>query len=212
MYLSRVALDTRRMETTRALAKPAILHGAIEQCFKGERKRRLWRIDQLMDTCYLLVLSEDYPDFTVLSEQFCAPNEKSPWETKSYSSFLEQINTNQTWRFRICANPVHSVTSREANERGKIYAHITKEHQKEWLIARSEKNGFSLCTSSFDVISSEWVQFNKSSERHRAISILTAVFEGILTVTDADCFRKTLINGIGRAKAYGCGLLTAMRP
>jgi len=221
MFFSRIELDMERMETVRALAKPAVLHGAIEQSFKGERKRRLWRIDKFEDTCYLLVLSEDLPDFTALNKQFGDARENNSWETKSYAGLLERIDVNQKWRFRICANPVHSVKEQRASGRGKIFAYITtKKHQekwpldrveKKWLLDRAEKNGFSLQTENFDVIRSEWVNFKKGTDQRRDITIYIAVFEGILTVTDAALFRKALIGGIGRAKAYGCGLLTIMR-
>ena len=40
------------------------------------------------------------------------------------------------------------------------------------------------------------------------LSVVT--FEGILKVTDRDAFRRSMVSGIGRAKAYGCGLLTVM--
>ena len=211
MYLSRVTLDTSRVETIRALTKPAILHGAIEQSFNGEKKRRLWRIDQTDDACYVLVLSEDFPDFTMLLEQFSNLRGSDSWKTKSYSSFLERIDTNQTWHFRLCANPVHSVKEQGSMKRGKLFAHITREHQEKWLLERAPKNGFFLQRGNFDVIRSEWVNFSKNTEKHKKVSIHMAVFDGILTVTDANCFRKTLVTGIGRAKAYGCGLLTVMR-
>jgi CRISPR system Cascade subunit CasE len=35
-----------------------------------------------------------------------------------------------------------------------------------------------------------------------------AVFEGVLQISDESLFKAALTNGIGRAKAYGCGLLT----
>ena len=35
-------------------------------------------------------------------------------------------------------------------------------------------------------------------------------FEGMLKVTDAELFRKTLREGIGKEKAYGCGLMTVL--
>ncbi|MBR7005526.1 MAG: type I-E CRISPR-associated protein Cas6/Cse3/CasE [Candidatus Methanomethylophilaceae archaeon] len=33
----------------------------------------------------------------------------------------------------------------------------------------------------------------------------------MLKVTDADRFRESMVNGIGRAKAYGCGMLTVAK-
>ena len=38
--------------------------------------------------------------------------------------------------------------------------------------------------------------------------LLAVTYEGILTVTDEDSFRKALVNGIGREKAYGLGMIT----
>ncbi|MDB1087701.1 type I-E CRISPR-associated protein Cas6/Cse3/CasE [Streptomyces sp. ACA25] len=40
------------------------------------------------------------------------------------------------------------------------------------------------------------------------VTLVTATFDGRLRVTDADKLRRTLTAGLGRAKAYGCGLMT----
>ncbi|MCI5956432.1 MAG: type I-E CRISPR-associated protein Cas6/Cse3/CasE [Clostridiales bacterium] len=45
----------------------------------------------------------------------------------------------------------------------------------------------------------------------RTVSLQAATFEGLLTVTDAERFRRTLTEGVGRGKAYGLGLLTIVR-
>lgn len=42
------------------------------------------------------------------------------------------------------------------------------------------------------------------------VTICTAVYDGVLRVEDADAFRHALGFGIGRAKGFGCGLLTIM--
>ncbi|MDH5718652.1 MAG: type I-E CRISPR-associated protein Cas6/Cse3/CasE [Spirochaetia bacterium] len=48
-------------------------------------------------------------------------------------------------------------------------------------------------------------------EQAHNIKSLIVDFSGILRVTDPDKFRFTLTNGIGRAKAFGCGLLLLKR-
>ena len=63
MYFSRIELDMRKRSTMKAISSPSLFHGAIESSFIGERNRRLWRIDKLGGHTYLLVLSEDKPDF-----------------------------------------------------------------------------------------------------------------------------------------------------
>ena len=35
-----------------------------------------------------------------------------------------------------------------------------------------------------------------------------AQFDGALRITDVELFRKSLLSGMGRGKAYGMGLLT----
>ncbi len=35
-------------------------------------------------------------------------------------------------------------------------------------------------------------------------------YEGLLKVSDADLFKKLLVNGIGKEKAYGMGLMTVI--
>ncbi|WEV73650.1 type I-E CRISPR-associated protein Cas6/Cse3/CasE [Bifidobacterium sp. ESL0798] len=40
------------------------------------------------------------------------------------------------------------------------------------------------------------------------MTISTALFDGLLEVADAEKFRHALCFGVGRAKGFGCGLLT----
>ena len=40
---------------------------------------------------------------------------------------------------------------------------------------------------------------------------MAVTYEGILQVNDVEKFRKVLVEGLGREKAYGLGLLTVMR-
>ena len=48
-------------------------------------------------------------------------------------------------------------------------------------------------------------------KEHR-VTLGVATFEGVLEVTDPEALRRVLIYGIGRGKAYGCGLMTLARP
>ena len=41
--------------------------------------------------------------------------------------------------------------------------------------------------------------------------MLAVTYEGMLTVTDPLLFRKVLVNGLGREKAYGMGMLTVVK-
>ena len=37
---------------------------------------------------------------------------------------------------------------------------------------------------------------------------MAGTYEGVLTVTDEELFKAALVQGIGREKAYGLGMLT----
>lgn len=217
MYLSRIELNTRRKDTMVALASPERLHAAVESSFPSsadKKFRNLWRIDQLGDTLYLLVLSDGKPDFTHIVEQFGWPGAEQKWETRNYAPLLDSIGVGQKWQFRLRANPVHSVKQnsnsqdQETTKRGKVYAHVTVQQQEQWLLERAAKYGFSLQEGSFCVVQKEVKKFRRQGN---PVTLGIATFEGVLQVEDVTLFLRTLICGIGRAKAYGCGLLTIAR-
>lgn len=207
MFLSRIALDRYNRNTLKALNSPSIFHGAIEHSFKGDRKRNLWRIDCLGNQLYLLLLSDCEPELSSFCSQFGYT--ESSYEIKVYDRLLDRIKTGDKWHFRLTANPTKSMPHQQNRERGKVAAHITTDFQKKWLVKKSEKNGFSVTENSFDIVQNRWFRFYKKESK--AISLLSVTYEGILEVTDADLFRSALINGIGRGKAYGMGLLTIMK-
>ena len=212
MYLTRLELDVRKRDTIKALSSPNLFHGAIESSFSGDRQRRLWRIDQLNGRHYMLILSADLPDFTNLSRQFGYSHTSTPWETKSYDSLLSRIEIGSTWNFRLTANPTKACkSSRAPADRGTVHAHITPFYQQKWLLDRSQSHGFSLDPEQVFVVSSRWMRFYKGQQRKFPVTLLSCTYEGLLTVTDANCFRQTLVNGIGRGKAYGLGLLTIVK-
>lgn len=203
MYLSRLTLDASRRETLLALASPSMIHGAVENAFSGARQRNLWRIDQVDGRYDLLILSPEKPDLTKAAAQFAAPGETG--QTKDYSTLLDRVQTGSKWQFRLRANPTYSQHTEDG--RGRVCAHSTIAHQRAWLLRQSEQHGFSIAEDKFDVTQTQWYHFSKGI-KERKISLLAVTYEGSLTVTDAGLFRALLLEGIGREKAYGVGLMT----
>lgn len=211
MYLSRVELDETRRATMRALAAPQRLHGAVESAFPGPRQRRLWRLDRLGGKLYLLLLSEDRPELDGIAEQFGPPAGGGDAQTRDYDPLLQRIAPGSVWQFRLTANPTRSEPKRGENQaRGQVRAHSTTEYQKQWLLDRAEKHGFSLQPEGFTVTGDRWLQFAKGGETRRTVSLLSVTYEGVLQVTDAALFCELLTHGLGRGKAYGLGLMTVM--
>nr|WP_223186704.1 type I-E CRISPR-associated protein Cas6/Cse3/CasE [Streptomyces sp. CBMA29] len=49
---------------------------------------------------------------------------------------------------------------------------------------------------------------NPVNSIRRTVSLTSVTYDGRLTVTDPEALRRTLTQGLGKAKAYGCGLMT----
>lgn len=203
-------MDPSKRKTMIALADPNLFHGTIEHAFSGESGRKLWRIDTLGGKIYLLLISEQKPMLQHAVEQFGYPQEENGWETKEYDGFLEKITQNSRWHFRLVAFPTHSVLESEdiQRKRGKVYPHVTPEYQKKWLLEGSRKHGFSLEENGFQVVQDRSYFFRKSYGPKHRVSLLAVTFEGVLQVTEPELFRTMLIEGIGRGKAYGLGMMT----
>ena len=204
MYLSRVVIDTRLQQAMRALSNPEILHGMVEACFPQRCHRDLWRLDVLRGQICLLLLSREAPDLSPLTTQIGVADE--PPQTRDYQPLLDRIKPGTAWRFRLTANPVTSVPSPN-KKRGRVKAITIAAHQREWLVGQAEKHGFLLSPEQYDVVQSEWRIFRRQGQ---TVSILSATFEGILTVTEPELFCRALTEGIGRGKAYGMGMMTVM--
>ena len=208
MYLSRVRLDVENRRTMIAFSNPQKFHGAIESAFPGARERNLWRIDELGGTHYLLILSRERPDLSEVVRQFGRSGDS--YETKPYDPLLERVQTGSRWRFRLTANPTKCFkTPTDPVKRGKVGALISVAQQEQWLADRAAGCGFQVQPDEFRVTHSHTYAFRKSG--HRPVTLLSVTFDGILTVTDADLFRHTMVSGVGRGKAYGNGLLTITR-
>lgn len=215
MYLSRIKLDTRKRATIIALSNPQQFHGAIETALgvDNERSRTLWRLDTLDGEPCLLILTKDIPTLSTVAEQFSCNSDMV--ETKKYDALLDRIVQGSQWRFRLTANPTKGQrkkdrkTGEKSPERGKVAALISVPQQEEWLLKRAEEYGFSLSPDAFGVTHSHTYVFHKQGRQR--VTILSVSFEGVLTVLDAERFRQTMTEGIGRGKAYGNGLLTIVR-
>ena len=207
VYLSRVRLNTQKRTTQLALASPSKLHGAVEGCFVSREERKLWRTDVLRGVYYILIVSPQRPELSEIKRQFGYLQDED--EIRSYDSFLNSIEKDSLWQFRLAANPTHSV-KRQGSDRGKVKAHVSEKYQMEWLNLKASQNGFSVLGEGSCVESSSWKVSHKK-DGSAGVKIKEVVFQGVLRVDDADLFRKALTEGIGRGKAYGMGLLTVMR-
>ncbi|MBE6477606.1 MAG: type I-E CRISPR-associated protein Cas6/Cse3/CasE [Propionibacteriaceae bacterium] len=216
MFLTEFPINSGRRSARLLLGSPQRIHGAVLGCFppgqhSDESARCLWRLERRSGhDVALLIASPLRPDLTAL-------NETAGWTTgvvgrsADYGPFLSRLAEGQQWRFRLVANPVHNVPV-GGSERTKRLAHVTVDQQLGWLNKRAEKNGFTLGdpdSPTARVTGRETVSFDKGAgEGRHKVTLARAQFDGVLVVRDADLLRHALCFGIGKAKSYGCGLLT----
>lgn len=211
--MTRFDLNPARTGTHKLIVSPQAMHAAVLAGFPPpyDNQRVLWRIDQhSRHEKNLLVVSSTPPDFTHLIEQAGWPTRAdATWITRSYENLLNKLDTNQTWAFRLRANPV--VRKREA---GRIKAiPLTSSQQMEWLRNRQESTG--VIFSDFGISERGTVKFRKGASGAKTghqVTISFAQFDGLLQITDPELLRNALISGIGRSKGYGFGLLTLANP
>ncbi|WP_324666491.1 Type I-E CRISPR-associated protein Cas6/Cse3/CasE [Mycobacterium canetti] len=220
MFLTKMPINARRRGARFLMSSPQALHAAVMAGFADARPtdegRVLWRLDAY-DTyrVVLYTVSPDKPDFTHIVEQAGWPTTEA-WQTRSYEPLLDSLRVGQRWQFRLTANPVHA-GRREGWSRTKPLGHVTVKQQERWLIDRAAKAGFRLVSrQAGDDEDPDLAVVDRSIQRFRRtdglITIAVATFDGHLEVIDSAALRRSLTWGIGRAKSYGCGLLTLARP
>lgn len=223
-WFSSILINPQKREGRKLLGNRQLMHKAVLQAFppgslEETGERVLWRIDHdgLKYTLYLVSPIE--PDLTHISEK--AGWISQTWNSIRYDSFLDRIMTGQEWRFRLQANPVKR-ESTPVGRRGKTLPHVTPEQQITWLTQRSETLGFALKENAesitglaVDVSNREDLRFSRKDPnqggKNAQVTLRKTQFDGVLKVTDAEALRSALTQGIGRGKAYGCGLMTLRR-
>ena len=236
MFLTKIDLDPARRLARKYLGSPQVMHAVVLRATGGDDGdgpgRVLWRADRGPATTTLYLLSPSEPDCTQIVAEAGAAGTRSL--TLDYSPFLATLDAGQVWAFRLTANPSYSAP-RGPEVRGKRYGHVTVEQQRRWLIERTPRYGFELvpvsgaaadsaatsadadavaANASVVVVRRERPVFrrrNPDRDRRDRVTINRTVYEGVARVTDPDALRRALVAGIGRSKAYGCGLMTLAR-
>lgn len=217
MFLTKFQMNPQRRESVRLVGSPQRMHAAVLSTLPPEVSREsggrmLWRLDAPSKFEWnLYVVSPARPSFEVLQE-CCGWSQSESWKTADYAPFLAALLPGQRWRFRLTANPVRA-QSNGRGRRGVVIPHVTADHQRDWLLKRAERHGFTVPMGEqgplLDVSRRQQESFTKGEQGSKQRATITRVqFDGILEVSDPRVLSVAMLNGIGRAKAYGCGLLT----
>lgn len=105
------------------------------------------------------------------------------------------------YRFKVVVNP-----TRRDNASRKLIPVKGREAIAQWFIERAQQSwGFRVVASQLQVDRIDVLQFKDKARR--SITLAQAQIQGVLQVGDHQQFVQSFSQGIGRGRAFGCGLL-----
>lgn len=197
--LTRLQLNPRHSDARRDLADVHRLHRRVMSLLPedlGANPRAeavaLWRLEP-SELPVLLVQTENGPNIGALPEGYAAT------QTKDLAPVFAAVRAELRFRYRIAVNPV-----RQNGESGRRSV-VPSSRLSDWWIERTQRIG---------IQDLEPPGFTTEPTRHgttpsgNKLTIAIARIDGMASVTDPEALRKALHTGVGRARSYGCGLLT----
>ena len=236
-YLSRVPINPMRRRSQWLLDNPQRMHAQVLHSLPTQpvRERTLWRREDVADAdgvrrrVNLLVLTATRPSWAEAVHEFGWPDTpEGEALVREYEPVLDHVQLGRELAFRVTANPsviTHQPTPKERAAgapplagRGARLGHRSAPHQLDWFLSRAAGSGDIWGFTVGDpeephvrLVARERLSFQKAAGGPKVV-LETATFDGVLRITDTSRFREVLLGGLGRGKAYGCGLLTVTRP
>jgi len=189
MFLHRIHLDSRCKEARRDLSDPYQLHSTLCRAFtvpdrKCPEGEFLWRLEPHTDPTgypYILVQSRKIANWTGIGIKGWLAKADPALDLKKRLG-LDSLKFGQRFRFRLRANPC-------VTRKGKRLGLLRLEQQEAW---------------------SQEQMLRGKKRSGKMIRIFSVLYDGILTVSEPDKFRRSLNTGIGHGKVMGLGLLSVV--
>lgn len=202
MFLSQLLINRRHRGARRDLSDRYELHRTLLCAFPEDMpadERVLYRVEQEARQAYAKVLaqSQTLPNWGK-AERLSDPRYlcKSP----EVRQVAPRIRPGTRLPFRLQANPT-------IKRDGKHHAIYAEDELTRWLQRKGDMHGFLV-----EPANPRIVKLGRQHGKRRKQTWHLVQFDGLLQVTNADSFVAGLCNGIGSAKAFGCGLLSVPYP
>ena len=227
MYFSRITLnpDTDHQRLASLLCNDSYReHQALWRLFDGDPVAK-------RDFLYRQIIEHGRIRYYMLSARMPV-DDAGLWHIDTPKVYDPRLSPDQRLSFMLRVNPVVTVTTASGKQQRHDVVMQEKQHigyrrmpeterpslqelvqqsGVRWLSARMARNGFAIEPG--QVIAEGYQQHRFHIRRQkRLVRYSTVDFQGILTVTHTDRFRDALFSGIGKSKAFGCGLLLIMHP
>ncbi len=216
MYLSRLMLNPNNRQVWRQhLRNPYKIHQLVMRGFPDETKRCktqvLHRLEERDDVPVLMVQSALEPDWSGIDLAYLIRDPFDPWPNPAVRPLNLSLRVKQIFNFRLCANPTIKKVRRDEQGTRRNSNRVPlfqEDQQKAWLKHQAEEKGFEV----LDVaIRQEKTQKIWKARNTPPLTLYTVQFDGYLKVLDPDKLLAGIQQGIGPARAFGCGLLSLGR-
>jgi len=157
------------------------------------------------------------PLYRHFGDSVLAVSEEIPGSSVDYKPYAPKLFADDQLRFSLKADVSKSksikgkrgtrydpILEAKSTSENLSYSQIAKEYGREWIENKSNECGFRVVEISKSDY--EQIRFVRPNDQ-RQIRLTAIEFDGILEVTDVDQFRRSLVKGVGRGKAFGLGLL-----
>lgn len=187
--LTRITLNPVGDAMRTIMRNPEAVHAIIAASTNGVG-RPLYRVEG--DRIYLLA---EQADGTQLTARLGRPSITSV----DYAPLLDRLREGQSWGFAITVNPTtgHHGVHKPITDPSEVTA---------WLVRRLSMAGARV--DDVRIVGFRTLRFRKQGTD---VVLHTADMQGTLKVTGPDSLRAAIVGGVGRGKAYGCGLLLLRR-
>ena len=195
MFLSRLRLDPRHRGVRRDLGSPYEMHRTLWRAFPDRQGRVLYRFDadEGLSPPVVLVQSQVKPDWAALED------DKGYVIDSACKQIALRLAPGQALRFRLRANPT-------VCRKGRRLALQMPTDQLAWLDRQVKRAGAETVSSSVTRSILQTTRRGPTPQVHQVVD-----YDGVLRALEPDRLVEAVESGLGRAKAYGCGLLALAR-
>ncbi|GAA0913334.1 MULTISPECIES: type I-E CRISPR-associated protein Cas6/Cse3/CasE [Streptomyces] len=211
LWLTRIIPSPASREARRDLADAVALHRRLMSLFPdgaGENPRAalgvLHRVDDAPTGPYVLLQSRHRPDLSRLPQQYGQAG------TRPLDPLLAALRSGAHIHFRCTANPVRKpgATTRALYNLPAVVP-LHGAHANDWWLRQADTAGLKVLTLNAQPLdSATGIRGHRGSSEKQRVRHARTRFDGTAVVIDPDLLRAKITDGIGRGKAYGCGLLT----
>ncbi|WP_078865062.1 MULTISPECIES: type I-E CRISPR-associated protein Cas6/Cse3/CasE [unclassified Streptomyces] len=207
IWLTRIIPNPHNRQASRDFRNSVELHYRVMKLFPhnlGDQARRqlgiLFRAEETPQGPYLLLQSLTQPDLNLL------PPGYGTADTRPLNPLLDALRPGLPVRYRIDANAVRKPrkTTQELYNLKPVTA-LTGPAAVEWWQRQAEQSGLKVGTVHATRLAA--ASGLKAQGKQRIHNTRTR-FEGDALISDPELLRRRIAEGIGRGKAYGCGLLS----